>query len=286
MAIAPSDRGDGAGKGSGSPSLGRLRLRRRRRATRSFLVVGPARTGSNYLCRALAMTQRLGYPTELFHEDFEARLCERWGIERPGPGHYGDFVEAALRAQSTSNGVFGAKVLWPHERLLLERLGVTGARSGPQVVAALADAFPDLHLVHLERLDKVRAAVSHWRAQETGQWLRRSYEIRAPLKADADIEAISRLHDEQHEAEDFWSAALVGGSPSIRVDYEDLVADRDGAVRRVAALLGIDSVPWRPEAVSRAVLPVRQADAANDRVVAYWNAATGGCDRCREARAR
>ena len=72
---------------------------------------------------------------------------------------------------TTPNGVFGAKIMWPYMAGLVDGLSTIPRHQG--TVAPndlLAQAFPGLRYVWLRRMDKVRQAVSLWRAIQTWHW--------------------------------------------------------------------------------------------------------------------
>ena len=72
---------------------------------------------------------------------------------------------------TTPNGVFGAKIMWPYMAGLVDGLSTIPARSGTAAPDdLLAETFPGLRYVWLRRMDKVRQAVSLWRAIQTWHW--------------------------------------------------------------------------------------------------------------------
>lgn len=79
--------------------------------------------------------------------------------------------EAAFREQlgktfaSARDGLFVAKIMWPHRNNLARCLGFDRADS-----AALAAMFPDAKWINVLRRDKVGQAISYWRAKQTDQW--------------------------------------------------------------------------------------------------------------------
>jgi hypothetical protein len=84
---------------------------------------------------------------------------------------FGDYVSWVLGTATTGNGVFGAKIMSAYvEGLaagLREALGERAPEATPDLLAAV---FPRLRYVFLVREDKVRQAVSLWRAVQTWQW--------------------------------------------------------------------------------------------------------------------
>ena len=80
------------------------------------------------------------------------------------------YVARLSQERATPNGVFGAKLLY-RQLLHLEDL----ARQEPELTELplpeiLDRLFPNLHLVWVTREDKVRQAISWFKARQTGVW--------------------------------------------------------------------------------------------------------------------
>jgi LPS sulfotransferase NodH len=80
------------------------------------------------------------------------------------------YASRLIQARATPNGVFGAKLLY-RQLLHLESL----ARQDPDLAdLPLSDIltclFPNLHLIWNTREDKVRQAISWFKARQTGVW--------------------------------------------------------------------------------------------------------------------
>ena len=78
----------------------------------------------------------------------------------------------ALNEGTTANGVFGAKLMWGYlgdSAELLRGIDGMGARPLPDL---LGRTFPGLRYVRITREDKVRQAVSLWKAVQTRAWKR------------------------------------------------------------------------------------------------------------------
>jgi LPS sulfotransferase NodH len=135
---------------------------------RSYLVCSVQRAGSWLLCHALEDTAVLGIPSEYFHRGDEQFWRSQWGAASEDA-----FLLAVQREPVTPNGVWGAKMMWNYladavARLRAwPRLDVAADAADSEVLAA---AFPGLRYVWLRRQDKLRQAISWWRAAETGQY--------------------------------------------------------------------------------------------------------------------
>ena len=232
----------------------------------SYLVCSVQRAGSWLLCHALEDTGVLGRPAEYFHRGDEEFWRGRWGVATEDA-----FWRAVQREPVTTNGVWRSKMMWNYlddavARLRAwPRLDVAADAADPEVLAA---AFPGLRYVWLRREDKLRQAISWWRAAATGQYGLAAGQVPAePPEFDRD--AISRLLRYAEACEAGWRDWFAAHSISPReIVYEDLIEDVDQAARGVAGLLGV-RVPPGLEPI-RPRTP-RQADHHTERLVALFN---------------
>lgn len=208
---------------------------------RSYLLCSMPRSGSTLLTRLLHETGRMGTPIEYFDRtDVYRVLRERWGC--PTVECY---IACLHRHRTTSDGLFGAKVHWFQLRELEEllfgedRLRATHGHACEHAV--VERVFPSCRFVHVTRGDRDRQAVSWAIAAQTEMWRLVPGEGPPPVEPEyrfREIEARRRLLDasDQH-----WDAFLAEvGAGVLRITYEDLVADREGVVRAVAAHVGAD----------------------------------------------
>jgi LPS sulfotransferase NodH len=132
--------------------------------TKSYLVIATPRSGSTLLGQGLQASGVAGEPREFFGHKM-AHWMERWNT--PGLAAY---VAQLQTRRSSSNGVFGAKLLYG-QLLHLEQV----ARQEPELAALsrgelLRRLFPDLHILWATRDDKLRQAISWFKARQTGVW--------------------------------------------------------------------------------------------------------------------
>jgi LPS sulfotransferase NodH len=130
----------------------------------TYLILATPRSGSTLLGQGLQATGLAGEPREFFGHKM-AFWMERW--RTPTLPAYADRL---IHARATPNGVFGAKILY-RQLMHLENL----ARQDDDLAALplgeiLARLFPNLHLIWVSRDDKVRQAISWFKARQTGVW--------------------------------------------------------------------------------------------------------------------
>jgi len=217
--------------------------------TRSFFISATPRSGSSLLAEALEFTTVAGRPREYFDPGHEKTWLTRLGIKADT-----EYVEKVLGAGTTPNGVFGAKVHW-HQFLHLRKKIRLVHGDGVSDLELLRSAFPDLRFVFLTRRDKVRQAVSYYKALRTDCWhsLRPDATItgqtqesfQAPTlalasEASFDFEHIDRWFTRFTNDDASWCRyfATVGLEP-FEVIYEDFIETYDSTILGILHYLEI-----------------------------------------------
>jgi trehalose 2-sulfotransferase len=262
-------------------------------ATRSYLVCATPRSGSTLLCRTLDQTGVAGHPEEYFealrhsglprrpHEYFDparhANIIERLAFrEMPDraptpsplwhPDTYDRYVAWALQTGTTPNGVFGAKLMWGYLGDFAQLLrGIDGLAALP-IPELLARVFPGLRYVQITRNDKVRQAVSLWKAVQTQAWSRESGQTATsagePVFSFRAINYLVRLLT-AHDAS--WDAYFLGlGAEPLKITYEELAHSTSTVVDRVLEYLGIRAAESPPAVAPRLAV---QADGLSEQWV-------------------
>jgi LPS sulfotransferase NodH len=237
--------------------------------TTSYLVCTTPRSGSTFLSEALASTGVAGRPEEYFQQivatglprrpvDYLEGFAEEGmptprgapdGDHRVDPlfdprrfASFADYVSWVLGTATTGNGVFGAKLMSAYVEGLVaglrEALGDAAPPTAPEVLAAV---FPRLRYVFLVRQDKVRQAVSLWRAIQTWQWREDPGDLdRAERPLRYSFEALDHLRARLQGEEDWWRRYFAdAGLEPLTVVYEDLADGHDDVVRAILRYLEI-----------------------------------------------
>ena len=232
----------------------------------SYLVCATPRSGSTLLCQALTQTGVAGQPEEYFealarsglprrpHEYFDpdrhANIVERLafrempdGVARPNPlwhpETYDQYLAWALKEGTSPNGVFGAKIMWGYLGDFAELLRGVEGMAGRPLPELLARAFPGLRYIQITRENKIRQAVSLWKAVQTQAWkagdeVERSVELVFSFRAINYLVRLLTAHDAS------WDAYFLGlGAEPLKLTYEELAESTDAVIRRVLAHLGI-----------------------------------------------
>jgi trehalose 2-sulfotransferase len=238
----------------------------------SYLVCATPRSGSTLLCQELDKTGLAGHPQEYFealrrsgvprrpHEYFDPErhpnIVERLafremfeGAPKPNPlwhpDTYDQYLEWALDEGTTPNGVFGAKLMWGYLGDFAELLRGIDGMAGRSLPDLLSRAFPGLRYVQITRRDKVRQAVSLWKAVQTQAWQRDAgagddgHDGRV-LEPVFSFRAINYLMRELTAHDASWDAYFLGlGYEPLKVTYEELAESTEAVVQSVLEHLGI-----------------------------------------------
>jgi LPS sulfotransferase NodH len=234
---------------------------------RSYLVCATPRSGSTLLCHLLDQTGVAGHPEEYFealrhsgvprrpHEYFDrqrhANIIERLAFrELPdgreptpnplwAPESYDRYLDWVLHEGMTPNGVFGAKLMWGYLGDFATLLRGIAGNAGKPVPELLAATFPGLRYVQITREDKVRQAVSLWKAVQTQAW--RAKEDDAPkVEPTFSFRAINFLVRQLTAHDASWDAYFLGlGITPLKLTYEELAEAPERVVRGVLDHLGI-----------------------------------------------
>jgi LPS sulfotransferase NodH len=253
---------------SAEPTAGAVPVPRR-----SYLVCATQRSGSTLLCETLSASGVAGRPAEYFEELKETGVPRRpreyfWGLRSPevirllpqeaqldrdaeqrpswSREEYANHLNAALQSGTTANGVFAAKLMWSYFPDFLELMRGIPRFAGMGDGSLLNAAFPELTYVFVSRSDKVRQAVSLWRALQTWVWRNASGAPASeqPTQRDAvySFDAIDHLLGQLRRHEDAWRGYFfrIGRRP-LQLYYEEIAGDPDAAVARVLDAIGVST---------------------------------------------
>jgi trehalose 2-sulfotransferase len=190
-----------------------------RRADRGYAICTSGRSGSNLLCQYLSSTGLLGHPLEYFN------AAARRMLDHPDfPDGPEEQIERVLTIGATANGIFGIKVVPAQFDLAARSIHWTRR-------------LPNLAFVLLKRRDLLGQAISNLRATQTNQW-----RSTTPQQGSAVYEG-DRIYQHLRDAvRDYarWDIFFArNGIEPAMIWYEDMVADAQAAVDKVASLFGL-----------------------------------------------
>ena len=276
-------------------------------AERSYLVCATPRSGSTLVCKALRATGVAGRPEEYFEallhsgrprrpdeyfigvddQSILDHLGQRGVGEDPQPRSplwsrtaYDRYLDWAMEQGSTANGVFGAKLMWGYFGDFVSLVRNIPAYRELPLAELLPTVFPDLTFVRVIRADKLRQAVSLWKACQTATW-RQDDQQRGETGADPGADsppyrifleehrpqlrfhyrAISHLLEQVLREEAAWDAFFEHARiRPVLVLYENFAAEPEASTRHLLDRLGLE-VPDGRELAPRTR---RQSDGIND----------------------
>jgi LPS sulfotransferase NodH len=251
----------------------------------SYLVCATPRSGSTLVCQALKETGVAGRPEEYFEalrhsgrprrpEEYFEGVDDRSLLDHLGERGVGDdppqrsplwsraaydrYLDWTKEQGTTPNGVFGAKLMWGYFGdfvSLLRNVPDYGALSLAELLPAV---FPNLQFVRVIRANKVRQAVSLWKAVQTATWRQEDASSGGGV-SDTDgppyksfladhrprlrfhFGAIEHLLHQILIEEAHWDAFFEYAEikPTL-ILYENFAGDYEHATRNVVERLGID----------------------------------------------
>lgn len=231
--------------------------------TLSYFVCATARSGSSLLCSLLGDTGVAGYPGEYFTPPNYAKARRDWDLNS---APFSEYLRKTIETCTTPNGVFGTKVFvsnvsQPRFRELPEY-----AEQDLKSWELMSAIFPNLHYIWITRRNKIRQAVSYWRAKQTAVWeIQDGAERRPKQEPVYDFEQIQWHLEEAILEESRWQDyyKLTGVQP-LTIVYEDFVERKEETIREVLDYLGIEE-PGEP--VNKLPRLSRQADLKSEEWV-------------------
>ncbi|MET0817952.1 MAG: Stf0 family sulfotransferase [Solirubrobacteraceae bacterium] len=263
---------------------------------RALVICATPRSGSTLLCELLKGTGVAGRPEEYFEARRETGLPPHpgdflAGLPRTGVGirddatpphapeysslvglkSYREHLARTLRLGTTANGVFATKLMWTHLPELCALAGELPELPADDPEQLLRALLGEPSWVWVTRDDKVRQAVSLWRALQTRAWRREhpSTEPDLHYRFDGIDHLVGRLVREDREWQAFFAQRRID---VLQVVYErDLVERREQTVHSVLAHLGVVA----PGDWHAPVRMLQQADELSDDWVAAYHRDAG-----------
>jgi len=274
--------------------------------SRSYLVCATPRSGSTLVCQARKATGVAGRPEEYFEalrhsgrprrpEEYFGGMDDRSVLDHLGERTVGDdpqprsplwsraaydrYLDWAMETGTTDNGVFGAKLMWGYFEDFVSLLRNVPSYRDVPLEDLMTTVFPEVTFIRVVRANKIRQAVSLWKAVQTATWREQDAIQSASVGLDDSeppyksfiqdhrpqlrfhYNAIAHLLDGILQEEASWDAFFehCGISP-ILVLYENFAADYETSTVRVLERLRLSL----PEAFAFEPRMKRQSDGIND----------------------
>jgi LPS sulfotransferase NodH len=207
----------------------------------SYTIWFSQRTGSTLLCKAVESTGIAGKPREWFN-------CPPELLSTYRKTDHAELQEYLWKLGSTDNGVFGINHSYyePHFSELTKTLRQFPACPSTTTsrTAVWESVFPAHRHIFMTRRNKIRLAVSWWKAIQSGEWHLSSGEQKKPIDLSNaySFDAINHLYNEcsMREAgiQEFFAE---GNITPLNIFYEDFVQNYEQTVRSILDYLELDS---------------------------------------------
>ncbi|MEP6895890.1 MAG: Stf0 family sulfotransferase, partial [Chloroflexota bacterium] len=207
----------------------------------SYTIWFSQRTGSTLLGAALESTGSAGKPREWFN-------CKPDLLDDFHQTNYADLQAYLWNLGSTANGIFGMRHSFhePHFSQLLESLRKFPACPSTETNRTVIwnHIFPNHRHIFMTRRNKIRLAVSWWRAIQSGEWHLSPNDQRKPvdLSNAYSYDAIQHLYNEcsMREAgiQEFFTE---GDIAPLTIVYEDFIQQYEQTIRTILDYLELDS---------------------------------------------
>jgi LPS sulfotransferase NodH len=210
-----------------------------RPATNSLacIIATTPRTGGHLFSDLLSSTQVCGRPSEyvLPHADYIWRCFEGCTNRR-------EYLNYYLRHGWSANNVFGAKVTWRQFCAFTEDLTGRPSLNHRLRAQVIEQCFGRCLYIFLRRRDRIRQAISYFRAMQTGQWSSKTASTMDAVEANRfDANAVDKLLGEIDRFESIWLEyfnELPGNC--LQLYYEDLARNACTFIAQTLAFLGIN----------------------------------------------
>ncbi|MEZ5044965.1 MAG: Stf0 family sulfotransferase [Saprospiraceae bacterium] len=203
------------------------------------------RNGSSLLCEGLKSTGIAGVPEELFNAPAGTSLLDHFQV-----ANYQDLQQVLWQKGRTPNRVCGIKVNAPrkeHDPIMEQLKHLSGlATANPTHFEIWNNLFPGGKHIFMTRRNKIRQAVSWWKAIVTQEWHRkagakRCYDPNA-IRDRYDFAAIHHLLLEtslrEAKIQDMLDQAQ---AVALTLVYEDFIRHYEQSIREVISFLGIQA---------------------------------------------
>ena len=225
----------------------------------SYTIWFTQRTGSTLLCKALENTGLAGKPEELPHLKKPAEFLEHYEVN-----NYHALKENIWEKYSTDNGVLGTKISYyePYISTLLDTFNKFTSNKTDSFNKNISysrpdiweNAFPNCKHIFMTRRNKIRLAVSWWKAIQTDTWHRKKSKGKVKNNISGvkqeqlvfddkyNYEAINQLLFESifREAgiQEFLAERNI---VPLTITYEDFINNYEGTVKNILDYLNIET---------------------------------------------
>jgi len=231
----------------------------------SYRIWHANRSGSTLLCQLLEDTKIAGRPNEHFTLHGESSLCEKFKVSE-----YRSLIDKIWTIGTSENGVFADKATahyQAHKDTIQELSSLKGVSMPTNYESIWQEIFPHCKHIVIVRTNKVRQAVSWWKAIRDSQW---------HIQGDEKVLKSEDFYKDKYNKDalkHLYSEAVLRDIANqeylakhdldyITVTYEDLENDPLRIVRQIMEYIGLPPVKSLPKMRFRKI-----ANSVNERWV-------------------
>jgi len=207
----------------------------------SYRIWFSQRNGSTLLCLALEQTGIAGKPAELFNIEKDETMRGHYKVN-----NYQELKEKLWSLGSTSNGVMSVKhsLFTSHYQKIIAELKQLTEDKNWTEADIWNDIFPNCKHIFMTRRNKVRQAVSWWKAINDGIWHKHKKDAKHKddsLEDKYDSNALHHLLKEtvlrECAIQEYFKREHIN---PLTIVYEDFILDYENTIRRTLDFLELD----------------------------------------------
>lgn len=227
--------------------------------TKYYMICTSPRTGSELVCEYLSRTEKAGKPGEHFFPKRFPNFYEHYKINQ-----FSDYFNIILRERTTPNGVFGTKMIAGeilNDFLSIIRKQRIALNQSLNDYQTLNFQFSNLSYIRLKREDRLRQAISFYRAESTGVWHDTGVQS-SPVKIEFNRIAIQNYLDQINHIEYYWDQFFKQAQIiPLEITYESFVKDPIFEIHRIFDFLNL-SIPqnWHPNLITNKKMASQETD--------------------------
>lgn len=233
-----------------------------RKTAKFYVLACVPRSGTTLMCELIRSIRNAGRPGEYLKHIRSIRNADQC-LKEHKLGTLSSLAKV-IRTKGEAGGVIGVRIFWPQVVEVMEYS--TGLYANPldflDQILELISSAP--RFIFMDRKDKNRQAVSHYKGSVTGQWFVRGNE---EIKREVDFDPI-QIYD--HKVQLLVQSAMweqyfkTRHIIPLKIWYEDFVADMKGTVNEFMKFMEIS---YPANYAFTQPQHCRQADESNEEMV-------------------
>ena len=148
-------------------------------------------------------------------------------------------MDELVTKRVSPNGVFGAKIMWSHLAPFLMKLR-KGSESDMELLAA---TFPNLRFLWIRRDDKLRQAISMWKAKQSKVYnsLQTEEKTKAEANPEYDFNEIGKIKRRFEDEDSSWEKFFASnGIQPVEIHYEDFAQNHEERTLEILHKMAIE----------------------------------------------